>query len=168
MEKQTLLSLLSGRIGRVESLSSNKCKSYGNIQLNNTLMNCNNIRNFEYLRNSIAFVLQEDLLLPTELAREAITVSALLRLPSNISKDIKLKKVNKILSDLDLLKCSETKIGGKSVRGLSGGECKRVSIGIELVTNPNILMLNEPTSKILQLFTLYHICIILIYRQDII
>merc|ERR1719361_1338782 len=64
--KTTLLSVISGRVGRLESLSS-KCNITGNVQLNNTLMKCNKIRNFEYLRRSIAFVLQEDILLPTEL-----------------------------------------------------------------------------------------------------
>merc|ERR1712224_1010012 len=112
--KTTLLSIMSGRVGRLESLSSN-CRIDGRVQLNNTLMQCDRIRNFEYMRTSTAFVLQEDILLPTELAREAIEVSALLRLPSNLSRDAKLQKVQRILSDLDLLKCSETKIGGKAV-----------------------------------------------------
>merc|ERR1712228_327967 len=68
--KTTLLSVLSGRVGRVESLS-NKCSMNGKIQLIDTLMDCSDL---SYLRQSIAFVLQEDILLPTELAREAIEV----------------------------------------------------------------------------------------------
>ena len=103
--KTTLLSVISGRVGRLESLSS-KCDITGHVQLNNTLMECNKIRNFEYLRRSTAFVLQEDILLPTELAREAIEVSAMLRLPSEWTDAAKRDKVRRILHDLDLVNCS--------------------------------------------------------------
>lgn len=42
--------------------------------------------------------------------------------------------------------CANTKIGGSIIRGISGGERKRTSIGVELVTNPPILFLDEPTT----------------------
>lgn len=55
-------------------------------------------------------------------------------------------KVDEILTRLNLLKCENTKIGGFSLKGLSGGERKRASIGYELITDPTILLLDEPTS----------------------
>ena len=48
---------------------------------------------------------------------------------------------SKIISELGLNGCVETRIGGNGVRGVSGGERKRVSIGIELLTNPRLLFL---------------------------
>lgn len=90
--------------------------------------------------------MQTDLMYATEKCREAIEISALLRLPSDMPSDAKLHQAHKIMDDLDLLHCSETYIGSIAVHGLSGGEKKRVSIGTELVTNPNILILDEPTS----------------------
>lgn len=52
-----------------------------------------------------------------------------------------------IISYLNLERCADTVIGDNiKVRGISGGERKRVNIGIELVSNPNLLFLDEPTT----------------------
>jgi ATP-binding cassette, subfamily G (WHITE), eye pigment precursor transporter len=47
---------------------------------------------------------------------------------------------------LGLLACKNTRIGGATVKGISGGERKRTSIGYELITEPNLLLCDEPTS----------------------
>ena len=47
---------------------------------------------------------------------------------------------------MDLAKCADTRIGNVDERGISGGQRKRVSIGMELLTNPMVLCLDEPTS----------------------
>lgn len=47
---------------------------------------------------------------------------------------------------MDIKKCADTVIGDNFIRGISGGEKKRVSIGIELVSDPNLLFLDEPTT----------------------
>lgn len=44
------------------------------------------------------------------------------------------------------MKAAETKIGGPLVKGVSGGERKRTSIGVELITDPNLIFLDEPTT----------------------
>jgi ABC-type multidrug transport system ATPase subunit len=51
-----------------------------------------------------------------------------------------------LLNDLGLTKCANTIIGGELKKTISGGERKRTSIGVELVTDPSVLMLDEPTS----------------------
>ena len=43
-------------------------------------------------------------------------------------------------------KCANTKIGGPLIKGVSGGERKRCSIGVELITDPNLIFLDEPTT----------------------
>lgn len=62
------------------------------------------------------------------------------------TEEDKLQRVNEILEDLKLTKCENTKIGGAVIKGVSGGERKRCSIGVELITNPSLIFLDEPTT----------------------
>lgn len=57
-----------------------------------------------------------------------------------------MRRVEEIISELRLNKCQNTKIGGPLVKGVSGGERKRTSIGVELITDPNLIFLDEPTT----------------------
>ena len=72
--------------------------------------------------------------------------SANVRLPRSLSADGRIYRVNQIIDELDLQSCVDTLIGTDFVRGVSGGEKKRTSIGMELVLSPNILFLDEPTT----------------------
>ena len=58
----------------------------------------------------------------------------------------KLRRVDSIIQELGLKNVENTKIGSELVRGVSGGERKRVSVGVELVTDPSLVFLDEPTS----------------------
>lgn len=51
-----------------------------------------------------------------------------------------------MIDDLKLNKCEKTKIGGTFFKGVSGGERKRTSIAVELVTQPSLIFLDEPTT----------------------
>jgi energy-coupling factor transporter ATP-binding protein EcfA2/ABC-type multidrug transport system permease subunit len=55
-------------------------------------------------------------------------------------------RVAKVIDELGLSKCADSRIGNELVKGISGGERKRVSIGSELVTDSPLLFLDEPTS----------------------
>jgi len=54
--------------------------------------------------------------------------------------------VDKIIEELGLKSCKDTRVGGTLFKGISGGERKRTSIGYELITDPNLLLCDEPTS----------------------
>ena len=57
-----------------------------------------------------------------------------------------MKKIAQIVDRLGLINCQHTRIGGIRLKGLSGGERKRTSIGYELITDPRCVLLDEPTS----------------------
>lgn len=56
------------------------------------------------------------------------------------------ERVNTLVESLKLNKAVDTKIGGPLIKGVSGGERKRTSIGVELITDPSLIFLDEPTT----------------------
>lgn len=68
------------------------------------------------------------------------------RLKLDLSIEDQDKRVNKLIYDLSLEKCANTQIGGLMKKTISGGERKRTAIGVELITDPSIVLLDEPTS----------------------
>lgn len=72
----------------------------------------------------------------------------MLRLPDSVSLEHKMRQVDEVIEALDLKSCQNTIIGDFMRRGLSGGEKKRCSIASELLSNPAVMMLDEPTSSL--------------------
>jgi ABC-type multidrug transport system ATPase subunit len=79
---------------------------------------------------------------------EALLFAARLRLPEYVTDAEKRQRVEDVLEQLGLTQVRDTRIGGRTshARGISGGEMRRVSIGLELVASPDVLILDEPTS----------------------
>lgn len=102
------------------------------------------------VRSSIGYVLQEDFLFSELTVRETLRFAALLRLPSSMTREQKLARVEALISAFKLSKCADTRIGGVTFAGytpgISGGEKKRVSCAVEFLFDPSIIMLDEPTS----------------------
>ncbi|CAJ1459430.1 unnamed protein product [Effrenium voratum] len=97
-------------------------------------------------RANIAYVMQDDALLPFETPAECLRFSACLRLPRSVTERQREDLVANLLSTLHLQSCAKTVVGSALVKGISGGERKRTSVGIELITNPRMLFLDEPLS----------------------
>lgn len=85
------------------------------------------------------------MLLGTLTPRETLRFAAQMQLPSSISEERKFKRVERILKQLDLLHVADSPIGTAFVRGISGGERRRVSVGVEMIRDPSVLFLDEPT-----------------------
>ncbi|PSS15834.1 ABC transporter G family member 22 like [Actinidia chinensis var. chinensis] len=129
--KTTLLSLLGGRL--------RETNTGGSITYNDQPYS-------KFLKSRIGFVTQDDVLFPHLTVKETLTYAALLRLPKTLTKEEKEKRAIDVICELGLERCQETMIGGSFVRGVSGGERKRVCIGNEIIINPSLLFLDEPTS----------------------
>lgn len=102
--------------------------------------------NLAAYRGMVGFVGQHDVLHRNLTVREAIFHSAFLRLPSSMSRADIQAEVESVLRELDLTGCANTIIGDGEKRGISGGQRKRTSIGVELVANSRALFLDEPTT----------------------
>ncbi|XP_032542768.1 broad substrate specificity ATP-binding cassette transporter ABCG2 isoform X1 [Chiroxiphia lanceolata] len=92
------------------------------------------------------YVVQDDVVMGTLTVRENLTFSAALRLPKSVKEQEKKERVNQIIKELGLSKVADSKVGTQFTRGVSGGERKRTNIGMELITDPAILFLDEPTT----------------------
>lgn len=93
-----------------------------------------------------AYVMQQDVLIPTLTVRETLLYSAELRLPSSTTAEERVKVVEEVILQLGLKECADTRIGDNEHKGCSGGEKRRTSIGVQLLANPSVLFLDEPTT----------------------
>eukprot|EP01018_Ginkgo_biloba_P024234 Gb_41809 [translate_table: standard] len=129
--KSTLLDSLSGR------LATNAFQS-GAVLLNG--------RKRKLSFGTAAYVTQEDNLIGTLTVRETISYSARLRLPDKMPWSEKKTLVEGTIVEMGLQECANTPIGNWHLRGISGGEKRRVSIALEILMRPRLLFLDEPTS----------------------
>eukprot|EP00741_Cyanophora_paradoxa_P025295 tig00000361_g24414.t1 len=97
-------------------------------------------------KRQCALVEQEDLHFPTLTVRETLYFSARSRLPAHFSDDQINSRVSMCLELLNLKHAQDTIIGNASIRGVSGGERRRVSIGVEGVVGAPILLMDEPST----------------------
>ena len=97
--------------------------------------------NFAVMRDEIGYVPQRDIIHMELTVYQALDYAARLRMPRDTTKEERHQRIMDVLEDLDLTHRKNVQISG-----LSGGQQKRVSIGVELITKPSLFFLDEPTS----------------------
>ena len=139
---------LLGPSGAGKSTLLNALNGFRPAEEGRVLLNGSNLyKDFHRFRTSIGYVPQDDIVHRSLSVYKALYYSALLRLPfvmsdknSNKKESVK-QRVLEVIRTLGLEAQTKTKI-----KRLSGGQRKRVSLGIELLTSPSLLFLDEPTS----------------------
>lgn len=93
------------------------------------------------LRSRIGMVPQDDVVHGQLTVNQALMYAAELRLPPDTSKEDRAQVVAQVLAELEMTKHADTRVDK-----LSGGQRKRASVALELLTGPSLLILDEPTS----------------------
>ena len=124
--KTTLLNALSGRLASTATLD-------GTVMVNG------HKTRLSYGKS--AYVTQDEMLIAMLTVRETILYAARLRLAGDMA--LHERVTDDVIADLGLTEVAHTYIGNIFVRGISGGQRKRVGIGCELVVSPTLLFLDE-------------------------
>ncbi|MET9322347.1 FHA domain-containing protein [Streptomyces sp. NPDC003038] len=98
-------------------------------------------RDYAELRSRIGLVPQDDILHAQLTVRRALAYAAELRFPQDTAKAEREARVDEVIRELGLVQRA-----GQPIHSLSGGQRKRVSVALELLTKPSLLFLDEPTS----------------------
>ncbi|KAF9319425.1 hypothetical protein BG003_009084 [Podila horticola] len=130
----------SGKTTLISMLTSKVPKDEGRILINGQE------EDLSHYRKLIGYVPQEDIMLRELTVHDILLHSAYMRLPSRLTHSQMTEKVLEIVDFLGLNSVMDSVVGDAVKRGISGGQRKRVNIGMELVTDPSILFLDEPTS----------------------
>lgn len=134
-------SLLNAMALRLKNSFSTKYLPSGCLKFNDA------IPSDSVIRSVVSYVCQDDdALLPSLTVRETLRFAAGLRLPSWMRKEEKYHRAEEVLLKMGLKDCADNLVGSDLVKGISGGEKRRVSIAVQILTDPRILLLDEPTS----------------------
>lgn len=127
----------SGKSTLMNALCGFRPATSGTVLLNGTDL----YDNFDSYRNALGYVPQDDIIHRDLTVRKALDYSARLRMPSDTTREERSQRVQEVLDELDLTGRADVPI-----RALSGGQRKRASIGVELLTRPSLFFLDEATS----------------------
>jgi ABC-type multidrug transport system ATPase subunit/predicted component of type VI protein secretion system len=126
-----------GKSTLVDAVAGYRPATHGQVLVNDVDI----YAHFDAIRSEIGFVPQKDIIHTELTVYQALDYAARLRMPADTTKEERHERVMQVLQDLDLVHRKEVQISG-----LSGGQQKRVSIGVELLTRPGLFFLDEPSS----------------------
>ncbi len=132
----------AGKTTLLEVLTGQRSPSAGTVLVNGNDLHAQR----QTFADRIGYVPQEDVMHRDLTVFEVLHYAARLRLPNDLPDSAVRDHVERLLDRMGLAHIRDTLIGGENVRGVSGGQRKRVNIALELLTEPPLLFLDEPTS----------------------
>jgi ABC-type multidrug transport system ATPase subunit len=133
--------LLNSMAGRLRDDLTTRYKNFGNMTFNGLAPSG------DVVHAICSFVTQDDdALLASLTVRETLRYAAGLRLPKWMTKQEKMQRAEDILLKMGLKDCADNLVGNDLIKGISGGEKRRVTIAVQILTEPRILLLDEPLS----------------------
>ena len=127
-----------GKSTLVDAITGYRPATHGRVLVNGSI---DVYKEFDAIRSIIGYVPQKDIIHMELTVFQALDYAAQLRMPPDTTKQERIKRIEEVLGELDLSHRRDTQISQ-----LSGGQQKRVSIGVELLTKPGLFFLDEPTS----------------------
>lgn len=131
-----------GKSTLLKALNGDAPATGGQVVINGLVLNS---ANFEFLKRSIGYVPQDDIVHKELTVNDTLYYSAKLRMADDVTNKEINKRINEVLTSLNI---NTKEIRNTRVGKLSGGQRKRISIAVELLNNPSILFLDEPTSPL--------------------
>lgn len=127
-----------GKSTLLKALNGDAPPTSGNVYISGLELN----NHYDYLKTQIGYVPQDDIVHKELTVQQALFYSAKLRL-QNTNEEFIQQKINQVMDELKISHIRDNLVGK-----ISGGQRKRVSIAVEILTDPLILFLDEPTSPL--------------------
>ncbi len=127
----------AGKSTIMNCISGYNTPTSGSVRVNGTEL----YENFESMKNIIGYVPQQDIVYENLTVYDMLSYTANLRLPKDMTSKEREETIMKVIAMVELTERKDTMIGR-----LSGGQKKRASIAVELLSDPNLFFLDEPAS----------------------
>ena len=146
LERKTMTALMGGSGAGKSSLLSALCGRAFYGEVSGTILINGYETSIEKYSDVVGFVPQDDIVYAELTVRENLIYAGRFRLPKETTAQQIEDLADEVMANLGLTRVANNIVGSVTRRGVSGGEKKRVNIGLELMAEPSILFLDEPTS----------------------
>jgi len=157
--KTSLLNVLAGRVtGTAVSAPADATDAKGHVVAGDMAweestghlvagsITINGRRREKQDKRNMAYVLQDDMFLPHLSVRETLTFTAELRMPADTPASLHASRVSEVVKLLGIEKAADNQVGSPMQKTISGGERRRLNVANEMITDPSLLFLDEPSS----------------------